>query len=444
MYSVRVCSTYDRELPPPELGPSLTWDRLTEVLSREISPEAASLLAEPIRDDLSGQTHWHITSHDDAKPISALSKSERDALLDHLDERREEICRLAARIEATGGDQNIRLATALRAVLVVPDEELHVWSADGEPVLTAWGRHRDAPAAAGRLVKRLLMRGAQEEPNAGATIAGRSSKPIEDDGPGSPSPVVAAPIRPSSSGLDQANFAPAPATAAVDANRRGLWTASLLWALFVTLLALAYYKLLPACGLTLPLLSRFSDHCPDLAQSTVAAERIRNAALSGAIASAERRVAEIRGACAAQPPSRTDGSPSRRDAEQRVQRANVSNSGKLDITLVWNGREDLDLHVYCGDGHLFYGNRSACGGTFDIDRNAKRSDAVEDPVEHASWPDDPPAGTYRVEVVLFDRYESARQSIPFNVIIRDANGQREFKGDVLQAKAPVWVTEFQR
>lgn len=148
MYSVHVSSTKDRDLPPPELGPGLNWDRLTEVLLREVSADAAALLAEPIRDAARGQTNWHITARDDPKPISALNDEERDKLLSRLNDRRREIERFAASVEAEGGDANLRLAAALRAVLIVPDERQHIWSADGKPVLTAWGRKpagRQAP-----------------------------------------------------------------------------------------------------------------------------------------------------------------------------------------------------------------------------------------------------------------------------------------------------------
>src|SRR6202161_4271465 len=135
MYSVHVSSSNDRELPPPELGPGLDWDRLTEILLREVSAEAAGILAEPIQDQARGKTNWHITAQEDPKPIAALSDAERNKLLARLNERRKEILRFAASVEAEGGDANQRLAKALRLVLDVPDEKLHVWSADGKPVL---------------------------------------------------------------------------------------------------------------------------------------------------------------------------------------------------------------------------------------------------------------------------------------------------------------------
>ncbi len=454
MYSVRVCTTNDRDLPPPELGPGLTWDRLTEVLARGVSSEAAGLLAEPIHDDLRGQTHWHITSQDDPQPIGGLSEDEQDRLLARLDALLRDIQKFAAQTEAQGGDPNLRLAAALRTILAVPDERAHVWLADGKPVLTAWGRAADVLAQPGaqRFVKRrsdasLLGDGA------GATIIGSSNRPIGGPSDGAGTGAGAAPngaVALGGPGIGASSAAMAPASAAPVAVPRGpLWPAALLWALFTVLVLLAYYTLLPACGLNLPFASGLSDQCRYAEKADLAAERVKNAALRDAIAAAELQVAQNRGACAGpQKDSLLDNPqgnpPSLKDAEERVQQANVSTNSKFDITLVWNGREDLDLHVFCADGHIFYGSRSGCGGILDIDRNSKKSEAIDNPVEHIGWQDDPPAGDYRVEVVLFDRYELPTRNIPFNVIIRNPTGQREYKGEIQQPRTPMQVVNFRR
>jgi hypothetical protein len=446
MYSLRVCSTNDRDLPPPELGPGLSWDRLTEVLARGISPEAAGLLAEPIHDELRGQTHWHITSQDDPQPVGTLSEAEQRLLLGRLDALRQEILQFAARTEAEGGDPNLRLAAALRAILSVPDEA-HIWSADGKPVLTAWGRSTDAlkAPAKDRFVKSRSGSGSLGDGLDAATIVGSSNRPIEK-------PSLAGTASGAAPGLSSIGFGGASSAAAGSGTAQTAaptsagprWPAALLWVLFAVLVGFAYYMLLPACGLNLPFLSHLSDQCRFAGRSDLAAERAKTASLRDAIAAAELAVAETRGACAAQKDSRLETPPSVKDAEQRVQQANVSSEGKFEITLVWNGREDLDLHVFCADGHIFYGSRTGCGGTLDIDRNSKKSEAIESPVEHVVWQDDPPPGDYRVEVVLFDRFELPPRTIPFNVIIRDSTGQREYKGQIQQVRTAMQVAAFHR
>src|SRR5580692_6201610 len=137
MYSVRLCTTDDRELPAPELGPGLNWDRLTEILRREISSDAAELLAEPISEPARGQTHWHVQAADDPRPASELDARAREKLFAVLAERRSAILKLADRLAADGGETNSRLSSALRTIVEVPVPERHVWSVAGRPVLSA-------------------------------------------------------------------------------------------------------------------------------------------------------------------------------------------------------------------------------------------------------------------------------------------------------------------
>ncbi|MGO9025504.1 MAG: hypothetical protein ACLQIQ_14600 [Beijerinckiaceae bacterium] len=442
MYSVHVSSSNDRELPPPELGPGLTWDRLTEILLREVSAEAAGILAEPIHDEARGQTHWHITARDDPKPIAALSEAESNRLMARLNERRREILRFAATIEAEGGDANMRLAAALRTVLNVPDEKQHVWSADGKPVLTAWGRHaigRQAPQA--RFVKRQSTPVLQSGLDAGAAIEGtsnisRETKVAARSPTDPPPPPLGAP-RPLPAALG-------PAVEAAAAGQPRQWQAPLLWALFVILVAISYYALLPACGLHLPIFGSLGDHCQLASSLDLASEESRNLALRDKIAAEELNIAEKRGACAV--PKRAERGEHRLDAKEADQRRadGRGTHGKLDITLIWSGREDLDLHVYCPDGQIFFSHRSACGGTLEIDSNATLQEAKDAPVEHVTWQSEPPAGEYRVEVVLFDRFNLPARDIPFTVVVRDSVGQQEIAGQVQQLREPVTVTNFHR
>jgi hypothetical protein len=456
MYSVHVSSSNDRELPPPELGPGLTWDRLTEVLLREVSAEAAGLLAEPIHDEARGQTHWHIIARDDPKPIAALSEPEGNRLMARLNERRREILRFAASVEAEGGDANMRLAAALRTVLTVPDEKRHVWSADGKPVLTAWGRHaigRQAPQA--RFVKRQSAAVLQSGLEAGAAIEGTSNISRENRGTtrssadpppppmGRPLPATEPLSPPAAVTSAAAPLGPvAEVAAAAPPPRR--WQAPLLWAMFVILVAIGYYALLPACGLNLPILGALGDHCQFTSSSDLVSEELRYSALRDKIAAEELRIAEKRSDCVA--PKRTQRDERRLDAREADQRRTEGRGshGKLDITLIWSGREDLDLHVYCPDGQIFFGHRSACGGTLEIDSNATLKEAKDQPVEHVSWQNEPPAGEYRVEVVLFDRFDLPTREIPFTVVVRDSVGQQEIAGQVQQLREPVTVTNFHR
>jgi hypothetical protein len=445
MRSVRVASSNDRELPPPELGPGLDWDQLTEILLREVSAEAAGLLAEPIQDRARSQTHWHIAAHSDPKPISSLSEAERTRLLNRLHDRRKEILRFAADVEAEGGNADRRLAAVLRSVIEVPDEKLHVWSADGKPVLTAWGRHpAERPASASRLFRRRPAPPIKENPeNISNHGAGKAlpmlqeaspllnaEQPLPDD---LPPPI----ITPATS----VETSPPPDPRQTSRPRLPI----LLWPLFAILVAGGYYALLPACGLDLPIFGELSDRCEVANSPELESERQRSVALREAVDAEELKIAENQASCAepAQRSNIENPALNAKETEERRIAAHAS-QGKLDVSLVWNGREDLDLHVICPGGHIAFNHRLACGGNLEVDRNAVRSQAEDNPIEHVTWQEDPPEGDYRIEVTLYDRFELPVREIPFTVVVRDETGVHEFTGAVQHIKEPTIVTSFQR
>jgi hypothetical protein len=425
MYSLRVCTTNDRQLPPPEFGAELTWDRLTEALRREVGPEAAALLAEPVRDPARGQTHWHITAEGDPVPISALAPAERSRLAARLDTIRRNITDRARQLEGAGGEANARLAAALQTIVDVPDEEAHVWSVAGQPMLTAWGRRSGAVA---RPAATIILRSPAPQ-NADPTAAAPTTMPVlrstlgQDDG------------------VDSALLRSAPTgeiTAGVPARRgRPQWPTPLLWVLFLLVLGSIYYALLAACALDVPVLRSILNRCQTTAARDLDGLRERNDALKGAIREAERRVVF---ACTGPEPQQLPPDP--HQAEERVREAQGVR-GKLDITLAWNGHADLDLHVYCPEGHVSFNKPDACGGKLDIDRNAS-SPLVETPVEHVTWTEEPPPGHYRIEVAFFDRRDAPDEPVPFTVVLRDGNNERVFRGMVDRPEKTVVVTEFER
>jgi hypothetical protein len=90
----------------------------------------------------------------------------------------------------------------------------------------------------------------------------------------------------------------------------------------------------------------------------------------------------------------------RRTAENDMRRAQErgAQSGKLEIVLAWDDRNDLDLHVFCPDGQeLYFRARTVCGGTLDVDANRNAENATATPVENAVW-ENPPPGRYRIVV----------------------------------------------
>jgi hypothetical protein len=419
MYSVCILTTGDASLPPPNFGPNLTWDRLTETLRRELGPEAAGLLAEPVPDAGRAETHWHVEAASDPVPISALPVKDREIVLEQLAELRARIRGYASRLEKAGGDENVRLASALRDAILVPDDATFVWSLDGKPILAGWGRKSEILERSPHVITR----------ESGPTLSGDVSR--------------------------QTGLAPQVSTVS---HATTPWLLPfLLWLLFIGTALFTGYLLLPACAVDLPLVRSFFDTCPGSASDRLAALRERNRSLKDTIEKAETKIALNRAPCPAdnslkkiETPAPHDQEkaavqPTEEETKRRAQQAGGTH-GKLDITLSWNGHADLDLHVKCPGGWLSYKDqeRHSCeGGEFEIDRNAG-AELVDNPIEHVSWTGEPPAGDYRVEVQLYDYHDAPQGPVPFTIVITEGGASRTYSGTVATKGASVKVTEFRR
>ncbi|MCB9695065.1 MAG: hypothetical protein H6736_24945, partial [Alphaproteobacteria bacterium] len=92
----------------------------------------------------------------------------------------------------------------------------------------------------------------------------------------------------------------------------------------------------------------------------------------------------------------------RADIDAEIRKRVLDAGGQYDdvdvrITLVWDNRNDLDLHVTTPAGEqIYYGNRnSRCGGSLDVDRNVQGETTT--PVENVRWKKGTaPVGEYKV------------------------------------------------
>jgi hypothetical protein len=119
------------------------------------------------------------------------------------------------------------------------------------------------------------------------------------------------------------------------------------------------------------------------------------------------------------------------DAEikARVTRAGGQYEG-VDVraSLVWDNRNDLDLHVIAPSGEkVYYGNkRSRCGGWLDVDMNVG-GDTTK-PVENVRWSKgQAPAGRYQVIVQNF-RFHEAPAPTQFKVELEVGGDIRHVDG----------------
>ncbi len=96
------------------------------------------------------------------------------------------------------------------------------------------------------------------------------------------------------------------------------------------------------------------------------------------------------------------------------------------VSLVWDNRNDLDLHVITPSGEQIYFSHkeSACGGVLDVDRNVRGE--TNTPVENTRWASGTaPAGTYKVFVRNYAFHEEDCKPTPFRVEI-ECGGELQF------------------
>ncbi|MBL8021750.1 MAG: hypothetical protein JNM27_18905 [Leptospirales bacterium] len=119
------------------------------------------------------------------------------------------------------------------------------------------------------------------------------------------------------------------------------------------------------------------------------------------------------------------------EIQQRVESAGGQYKN-VDVraSLIWNNRNDLDLHVICPSREeIFYGHKqSVCGGWLDVDMNVQGE--TTKPVENVRWSrGTAPHGRYKVIVQNF-RFHDSPAPTDYRVEI-EVNGEvKQFKGTI--------------
>ncbi|MFP3040919.1 VWA domain-containing protein [Treponema primitia] len=108
-----------------------------------------------------------------------------------------------------------------------------------------------------------------------------------------------------------------------------------------------------------------------------------------------------------------------------------AHTGDLRISLMWNNRNDLDLHVVgpTGEEINFNNPRDSHGGWLDVDRNLYGETLK--PVENIFWPDNmAPRGNYRVYIQNYISYEKDPHPTPFRIEIKNGKEYLYFEGSI--------------
>ncbi|MDR2576193.1 MAG: VWA domain-containing protein, partial [Treponema sp.] len=106
-------------------------------------------------------------------------------------------------------------------------------------------------------------------------------------------------------------------------------------------------------------------------------------------------------------------------------------SGDVRVSLIWNNRNDIDLHVFTPRGEEIYYARKqdSTGGMLDVDMNVRGE--TTKPVENIFWgPGRAPQGRYRVVVQNYHFNESDKEPTPFRVEVKNGNNYSYFDGIV--------------
>lgn len=130
------------------------------------------------------------------------------------------------------------------------------------------------------------------------------------------------------------------------------------------------------------------------------------------------------------------------DLDRRLQ-ARGAAAGAMTISLVWSGRDDVDLRVSCPSGQIADLQRrpNDCGGLLDVDANYPALIAVEDPVENIHF-NTPVPGRYRVQVARLTDVPP-RGDLSFGVVLRRAGTPEQRREGTFRGREKRWSTEFE-
>ncbi len=120
------------------------------------------------------------------------------------------------------------------------------------------------------------------------------------------------------------------------------------------------------------------------------------------------------------------------DIAGRVEAAG-GKGGTFQISIAWDNRNDLDLHVVGpGDDRIFYGNRKGqTGGELDVDMNVEPTE--DRPVENVTWVDrKPPDGEYEVIVHFYRQHPRQPRRCPFTVRLKVGDDVRLLSGTLIE------------
>ncbi|WP_211870928.1 hypothetical protein [Neoroseomonas terrae] len=433
MDSSLIATTLNRDLLAQGVGGQLAlqhWEQLTQYLRRALTPEHAALFAEPNPDPEKGSIDWYSPGSGPAVAMTDLDPATQEAVRGRLMPMVGEIQAAAEALRGSASEGDRFLGELLRLALEIPDPSA-IRVRDGVPVLAPWGHALAGPGGVRELLVKMM-------------------------------PVPVAPM----------TIVGPPAAAAAARARIWPWLLAFLAALLILLLALWLLWRDPFGWFATPQAQCVAPEQEIGRLDVLREEEAREGALRAELARIVAEAGERRLLCRPpeppprppEPPRPPDPPPPQPPAQPPQQpppqqppqpppeqprnndldRADRQGArrGRTQVILGWDDRNDLDLAVICPNGQrIDYRNRSACGGSLDIDRNAAGGPTTRTPVENVVFDQNPAPGRYRIVVDYFDRVDGP--STPYRVTVRQ-QGQpdRVITGTARQGMRDQVVGEF--
>ncbi len=401
-------------------APQRSFELVGGTVAARLGADHAALFAEPVASAQGDRHDWYATVSGTPRRLIDLAEPEQARAREELARLTSDIRALATSLSESGAGDDQRLGEALTNALEIPDEE-SIWVITGladdrlQPVLVNWAWVRD---------RREAVRGAL----AGADTRARAAVPHAPPSAAPPLTPALPHAAPSGSAAQETQ-----GTGAVNWLRWLLWLG---WLLLAAMIAIIFYLMVEACALRLP---GIAAHCPVAEQeSALARDRL---VLEDRVLQLERHLATADRACQPVPEERVDLPPLLNPPNEMEERMRQSGAqlGDLTFTLIWDSRDDIDLHVTCPAGEtVSYRAKEACGGQLDVDSNA--GSIVPQPIENVFF-NNPLAGAYQVRV---NYYESRTGGAPrsFELQIRDRENVQTLTGEVSPGR-PTWETTYQ-
>lgn len=118
-------------------------------------------------------------------------------------------------------------------------------------------------------------------------------------------------------------------------------------------------------------------------------------------------------------------------------------TGDIQLSLMWRDYNDLDLHCIdpLGD-HIYFDKRYGRRGTLDVDKNAKKTELTNQPVENIFF-SNPAKGRYKVYVHHFDTHGKSTNE-PFTLRIKKGEESRDHKSTAIYKGGTASIEDVKR